>query len=356
LSPLRLAERLATPHGVDSYLALIDPMLTVRRLRAEVTDVRRQTADTVTLVLRPTRQWEGFSAGQFIQLSVVIDGVRHTRCYSPACSEHRDDGLIEITVKVHTNGLVSRFLNEHAEPGLVVDLSPADGTFVLPPQRPRRIVLLSAGSGMTPVLSILRTLRDEGFTGDVAFLHYAGTEADVPYLDSLRRIAATSRNVSVQLAYTRQVSGGGLHGHFGPAHLDAVAPWAAVAQTYVCGPPALIASVRAHYDAVGLADRLHVEDFAPNVPTSIDGDVTGAVEFSRSGVIAANTGATLLQQAQAAGLTPAYGCRMGICYTCTSVKRSGCTRNALTGQVDAASDHEIQLCISIPEGDVVLDI
>ena len=84
LSPLALFEALATPHGVDRYLELVNPMLTVRDLRAEVTDVRRSTADTVTLTLRPTRQWRGFHAGQFVQITVEIDGVRRTRCYSPA--------------------------------------------------------------------------------------------------------------------------------------------------------------------------------------------------------------------------------------------------------------------------------
>ena len=83
-------------------------MLTVRELRAEVTDVHRSTADSVTLTLRPTRQWRGFRAGQFVQLTVEIDGVRRTRCYSPSCSQYRSDGQIEITVKAHPEGLVSQ--------------------------------------------------------------------------------------------------------------------------------------------------------------------------------------------------------------------------------------------------------
>src|SRR5690242_8087656 len=98
-SPLATLEALATPHGVDRYLELVHPMLTVRELRAVVTDVERATADTVTLTLRPTRQWRGFQAGQYVQITVEIDGVRRTRCYSPACSQHRPDGRIELTIK-----------------------------------------------------------------------------------------------------------------------------------------------------------------------------------------------------------------------------------------------------------------
>lgn len=108
LAPIRVLEALATPHAVDRYLELIHPMLTVRELRAAVTDVRRSTDDTVTLTLRPTRQWKGFQAGQFVALTVDIDGVRRTRCYSPACSQYRADGRIELTIKAHPEGCLRR--------------------------------------------------------------------------------------------------------------------------------------------------------------------------------------------------------------------------------------------------------
>jgi ferredoxin len=114
-------------------------------------------------------------------------------------------------------------------------------------------------------------------------------------------------------------------------------------------------SVRGVYDAAGLADRLHSEDFQP-LPLAVDGEAGGTVRFDRSEITADNTGASLLEQAEAAGLTPEYGCRMGICFSCTQVKTSGCTRNLLTGETDSDPDTEIQLCISAPVGDVVLGI
>ncbi|PZS34636.1 MAG: hypothetical protein DLM58_05395 [Pseudonocardiales bacterium] len=357
LSPLALFEALATPHGVDRYLELVNPMLTVREMRAEVTDVSRSTADTVTLTLRPTRQWRGFQAGQFVQVTVVIDGVRRTRCYSPACSQYRDDGRIELTIKAHPEGIVSQFLHAHAAPGLIVGLAQADGTFRLPQRRPDKILFISGGSGITPVMSMLRTLCDEGHVGDVTFLHYGYTERGVAYRDDLLDLAAEHGNVRVVLAYTDQVDGD-LHGYFGPEHLETVAPWHADAETFLCGPPGLMKSVRSLYDERGLTDRLHFEDFAP-VPMVADGDAasaTGVLSFERSGTSADNSGATLLEQAEAAGLTPEHGCRMGICFSCTKIKTSGCTRNIRTGETDADPDTEIQLCISVPVGDVTLDL
>jgi ferredoxin-NADP reductase len=348
MAVLQLLEALATPHGVDRYLELVNPMLTVRELRAEITDVRRPTADSVTLTLRPTRQWRGFRAGQFVQITVDIDGVRRTRCYSPACSQYRADGKIELTVRAHHGGLVSRYLYANARPGMVVGLAQADGTFVLPEQRPDRILLISGGSGITPVMSMLRTLREENYAGELAFLHYCDSTADLPYLDELAGLDG------VVLATTR-TSDGQLTGRFGQEHLDAVAPWFADAQTYLCGPPALMTAVREHYRDLGVADRLHTEDFQP-VPIVSTGEATGTVTFERSGAAAANSGDTLLVQAEAAGLNPEYGCRMGICFSCTQVKTRGCTRNIRTGELNSDPDVEVQLCINAPVGDVALDI
>lgn len=353
LSPLALFEALATPHGVERYLELINPMLTVRDMRAEITEVRR-TADSVTVTLRPTRQWRGFRAGQFVQITVDIDGVRRTRCYSPACSQYRDDGRIELTIKAHPAGVVSQFLYAHAARGQVVGLTQADGSFQLPRTRPDRMLLISGGSGITPVMSMLRSLCDEGYAGKVTFLHYARGERDVTYRDELLDLAAQHDNVRLVLAYT-DTTDGDLHGLFGQTHLDACAPWHADAETFLCGPPGLMRSVRSHYDALGLSKRLHFEDFAPPAITP-DGEATGTVTFQRSARSAENTGATLLEQAEAAGLTPEYGCRMGICFSCTKIKTTGCTRNIRTGDIDADPETEIQLCISVPVGDVALEL
>lgn len=319
-------------------------MLTVRELRAEVTAVHRSTSDSVTLELRPTRQWRGFTAGQFVRVTVDIDGVRRTRCYSPACSQHRSDGRIELTVKAHAGGLVSQYLRAWARPGLVVGLSQAEGTFTLPAVRPSRILLISGGSGITPVLAMLRTLRDERYPGEVTLLHYAADESSVPHLDELRSLGPR-----VVLAYPR------VHGYFSLERLRTVEPRFAAARTYLCGPPGLMHAVREVYAAQGLSERLHTEEFVP-APVAADGSATGQVRFIRSSANAANSGRTLLEQAESAGLRPEHGCRMGICFSCTQIKRSGCVRDIRSGAVSSEEDEEIQLCVSVPVGDVAIDI
>lgn len=355
---LALIEAMLAPHQIDRYLELVNPMTTVRDVRAQVVAVDRHTADSVTVTLQPTRQWRGFSAGQFVQVGVVIDGVRHTRCYSPAGAASSGSGLIELTVKAHPGGRVSQYVNAHVEPGLVLSLSQADGTFSLPMPRPSHVLLVSGGSGITPVMSMLRTLVEERYSGEITFLHYANSDKDVAYVDALKVIADQNPNVKLVLVYT-ETGGGDLEGYFHHQHLDAVAPWmtdpaTSDAQAYLCGPPGLMRGVRDVFCEQGVEHLLHTEEFAPTVAEP--GEAGGELSFRKSGVAAENSGDTLLEQAEAAGLNPQYGCRMGICFSCTSVKKAGRTRNIRTGDIDDEPDKKIQLCISAPVGDVTVDI
>jgi ferredoxin-NADP reductase len=340
---------------VDRYLELVNPTWSLAEARGKVTAVRHETADSVTLTLKPNGNWLGFRAGQYVRFGVEIDGVRRTRCFSPASSVHPKDGLLEITAKVNPDGEVTRFLKEHATPGLVLTMSQAEGDFALPTQRPERLLLISGGSGITPVMSMLRSLCDEGYDGEITFLHYNFTDQDVVYAWELADIAARHSNVRLVRAYTTQTEGGELHGFFARDHLVAAAPDYATAETYVCGPAPLMNAIGELFAAEAIEDKLHTEQFVTAVPVVL-GEAEGEIQFARTGKVAANDGGTLLEQAEAAGLTPEFGCRMGICFTCTSTKTAGPVRNVLTGEVSDEADEEIQLCINVPCGDVALDI
>jgi ferredoxin-NADP reductase len=342
-----LAEALLTPHGMDRYLELVDPMLVRREVRGLVTAVRKQTPDSVTLTVQPSRAWPGFTAGQYVRLQVAIDGVRRTRCYSPCGSQHAS-GELEFTIK--EQGLVSGHLNREIGVGSVVGLSTPDGTFTLPATRPGRVLLISGGSGVTPVLAMARTLVDEGHPGEIVFLHYSNGPSDVLYRTELAELAARHPGLRVVHAYTHAKTGGDLRGFFSPEHLEAAAPWYRDAETYVCGPQPLMDAVR---DQLG--ERVHTEEFTPPTLTFDTANAEGQVRFKRSGRECANSGKPLLEQAEEAGLSPEHGCRMGICFSCTQLKTAGRVRNAKTGEVSGEEDEEIQLCISVPVGDVEID-
>lgn len=343
-----LVNLLTGPHGVDRYTELVEPTWTRGDARARVIAVRRQTPRSVTLTLDPNEAFTGsrpgFRAGQHINLSVEINGRRRTRCYSPAGAEGARH--LELTIGRHDGGLVSTYLCDHAYPGMVLGLDSVGGDFVLPATPPRRILLVSGGSGITPVMSMLRTLRAQAFTGEIAFVHYARSAEDACYRDEL----ATMTGVRVLHGYTRSAAGADLDGYFGPAHLAAAFPDVAPDAVFVCGPPALVDAVRE------LRPDAQSESFVPpafTVPAEATG---GTVTFTDSDVEVIDDGQPLLVQAEAAGLTPESGCRMGICHSCTRFKASGVVRNLITGAVSTADCEDIQICVTAPVGDVAIDL
>ena len=350
----RLLETIAGPHGIDRYLEQISPTLVIGECRAEVIAAEQGTEDSVTITLRPNRAWRGLRAGQFVQVSVEIDGVRHTRCYSPASPE--DCGReLEITVKRHPNGLVSNFLVDRARPGMVLGLSQADGDFHLPNSRPDSILLIGGGSGITPLMAILRTLCAEEHAGQIALIQYAPDPDRAIYREELDRLAAENPNLTLARSYTRAPGVGELDGHFSPTHLPQADPCFTAAETFACGPPALLDAVRGTW-ANGLEQRLHVESFVPPSLLAVGEPGTGSIRFADSNLEVENSGASILEQAEQAGVPAQSGCRMGICHTCTCRKLSGTVKNLLTEEVSAAPDEEIQLCVSAPLSDLVIDL
>jgi len=352
-----LVATLTTPRGVDSYLEMFNPLWSVNEVRAEVVETIRETADATTIRLRPNSNWLGARAGQYVRISVDLDGVRRTRCYSVSSSALRRDGLVDITVKTVHGGKVSGPLGGAAYPGMIVTISQAEGDYTLPEEWPTRLVLISGGSGITPNMAMLRTLLDERYAGHIDVLHYAPTYNDVIFGSELVDIADKHANVTVRFAVTRATPDGeDFSGHFSAAHLDALTNDLADAEAYVCGPQGLIDAVRAEFAARGLGGKLHVEQFTAQTPAPVADAIGGEVRFARGERVITSDGRSLLDQAESAGLKPDSGCRMGICMACKCTKAKGVTKNIVTGEFSTEANDEIQLCVSVPVGDVTLDI
>ena len=336
----QLVDLMVGPHGIDRYLELIHPTLTVHDARAEVVHVTHQTDRTVTLTIDPNRTFSGFHAGQFVKVGVEINGRRHTRTYSPTISEH-DIHLLELTITVREGGVVGSYLREHAAPGMLLHLSDADGDFLMPHTRPRHLALISGGSGVTPTIAMLRTLVSERHTGRIDFIHYARTTRDWLYKSQVEALAAEHPNLHPIFIATRE----------GGERFDqnTLKPGAHV---LVCGPPELIESVRTHHP------EATAETFTPpTLSLSLSGEAAeGTIRYLDSDISASIAAGTLLEQAEASGLFPDYGCRMGICHGCTCRKSAGTVKNILTGAVSDEEDVDIQICISVPVSDVALEL
>lgn len=354
---VRRLDILAGPHGLDRYLELVAPTWSTAEVRGRITHVAHPTADSVTLTIEPNANWTGFIPGQHTQVTVEIDGVRHTRYYSMATAPG-GPGPFQLTVKAHPGGTVSRYLKHHAVPGLVVGLAPADGDFTLPAARPAHVVMISGGSGITPVLALARQLCAEGHAGPVTFVHYARTPDDLVHGDDLAALAADHPNLQVVRIFTRAPGRGDRDGRLSVDQLDAIDPDWRTAETYLCGPENLLDEARRIFDTEGLTDRLHTEAFtiAAIAPAGAGG---GTLHLAATDRTLVDDGRPILVQAEEAGLSPAHGCRIGICHTCPRRLTAGTVRNLVTGEcTTATNDHQptVRICVSAPAGDVAIDL
>jgi ferredoxin-NADP reductase len=344
---LKLVELATTPLLPADFLDLVDPLRSGAGLRGRVEAVRRETRDAATLVIRPGRGWRGHTPGQYVRIGVDVDGVRLWRAYSLTSRLGRADGCIAITVKAIPDGKVSNHLVHHTAPGTVVQLNQAAGEFVLPPERPAKALFITAGSGITPVMGILRNHLAE--TPDVVLVHSAPTPDDVVFAAELRGLAADG---GIRLVEQHTDTAGLLDA----AAIAGLVPDVAERATWACGPVGMLEALEAHWAAAGLSDRLYTERFRPTVRVTGEG---GAVSFARSGTIVQADGSTpILDAAEEAGVLMPSGCRMGICYGCVLPLREGAVRDLRTGEVTTAAPGDgvlVQTCISAAAGACDID-
>lgn len=344
-----LAEFVTTPLLPSDYLGLIDPLRLGADLRGRIVERRRETADAATLVIRPGRAWRPHEPGQYIRIGVDVDGVRHWRAYSLTSPLDTPDSTIAVTVKKVPDGLVSRYLVDDVPPGTLIMLDQAAGDFVLPEVPPAKILFLTAGSGITPVMGMLRNRGRD--LPDVVLVHSAPTPADVVFGADLRGLAAAG---ALRLIERHTDT----HGMLDVAELDGLVPDWRERQTWACGPTPLLDAVQAHWEDAGLADALHTERFRPSVAAVGEG---GDVRFTRSDVDVpgADGARPLLDVGEAAGVLMPSGCRMGICFGCVAPLREGSVRDLRTGEVTTAAPGDgvvVQTCVSAAAGSCEIDL
>jgi stearoyl-CoA 9-desaturase NADPH oxidoreductase len=351
----RIAELAATPLVPDDYLDLLNPLRSGADLRGRIVEVRHETADAATIVIRPGADWAGHVPGQYVRIGVDVDGVRQWRAYSLTHGP-RADGHISITVKAVPDGKVSNHLVRAARPGTLVHLEQAAGEFVLPPEG-GRLLFVTAGSGITPVIGMLRNLfpaTDEGVlrlprsaVHDIVVVHVAPTEPDSIFLSDLKALDADGV-IRLVARYDD------VHGVLDVDRLTELVPDLHDRRTFACGPAGLLDALERHHQAAGL--ELFTEQFRTARIEAGDG---GTVSFSKSGTTLEADGATpILDAAEDAGVLMPSGCRMGICYGCVLPLREGVVRDLRNGEVTTAAPGDgvlVQTCISAAAGACHLD-
>lgn len=350
---VKLVEAATTPLLPADYLDLFAPLRAGAELRGRIVSVHPETADAATIVIKPGADWAGHVPGQYVRIGIDVDGVRLWRAYSLTHGP-RDDRNISITVKAVPDGVVSNHLVHHCPVGSLVHLEPATGGFTLADPSGGKFLMVTAGSGITPVIGMLRNLfpvaekgvvslaRSKDF--DVVVVHVAPSEPDSIFLSDLQALDAAGK-IRLVARYDD------VHGVLDVNDLESLVPDLAERTTLACGPAGLLDALGTHHEARGLP--LVVEQFRT---ARVEAGEGGTVDFEQTGTTLEIDGSTtILDAAEDAGMIMRSGCRMGLCMGCLVPLEEGTVRDLRNGELTTAVPGEsgavkIQTCISSPAG------
>lgn len=346
----RAGSKLTTPLHPDDYLRLINPLWTSRELRGRIEKVIPETEDAATLVIKPGWGWHwDHRPGQYIGIGIQVDGKFQWRSYSVSSPTKQKGRTIAITVRAMPEGLLSSHLVNGLEPGTIVRLAAPEGDFTLPDPPPERMLFLVGGSGVTPVMSMLRTLDRRRTMSDVV-LHYSSPTAErMIFRDELLELEQKHDGLRLHQLHTDS------DGMLELADLDTICPDWKQRETWACGPGPMLDAVSEHFEEAGLEEQLHLERFT--LELGGQGGEGGKLTFRNSNKnIEVDGATTILEAGEQAGVGMPYGCRMGICHTCTVTLVSGTIRDLRNGDEFGQPNESVQTCVTAAVGDCTLDI
>ena len=335
----------------DDYLELINPLWSTRELRGKIERIEPETDNAATVVIKPSYRFDGHEPGQYCRIGVDIRGRRHWRAYSLTSDPANEEGIISITIKNVDEGTVSPFLTDKQRLGTIISLGGVEGDFTLPEEVPDKLLFISAGSGITPIMSMLRSLDHHDEMNDVVLIHSAKDEDDVIFGDQLRELEKKHKGFKLHEQHTSD------KGRFEPAkHFDEICPDWKERDIYLSGPEGLLDAVEEHVDEIGDCDRLYMERFQPKLGTGETGE-GGQIKFLKSDCEAISDGSQpILVVGEEQGLDLPYGCREGICHTCVGTLKTGQIRDLRTGKVSGSEGETIRTCINAPEGNIEIEL
>lgn len=341
--------RITTPLIPDDYLHLANPLWSARELRGRIVRIEKVTGDAATIVIKPGWGFDfDYRPGQYIGIGLHVDGRWHWRSYSLTSAPDWKDKQISIAVKAMPEGFLSSHLVGGVPSGTIVRLAAPKGNFALPDPPPAKLMFVTAGSGVTPIIGMLRSMDTRGRMPDVIHVHSAPTAEDVMFGAELADLDAKYPSMTSHVQLTRA------DGKFDLGSLDERFPDWRERETWACGPAAMLDDVERVWKDQGIGERLHTERFEiVRSGSPADG---GTVTFSASDrTIAVDGATTILEAGEKAGVRMPFGCRMGICQTCVAMLTDGHVRDLRSGK-EHAHGERVQTCISAAAGDCTLEL
>lgn len=354
----RVLNSFVDPATFDFWVRLINPLWSWDRSLARVVDLNIEAQGSVTLRLKPNRHFKGFEPGQHINVSAEVNGRRITRCYSLTNGSSKDNTLT-ITVKQIAGGKLSTHLCEKIAIGSILEIGPAFGSMTLPEPPNGKWIFLAAGSGITPLMALTRSLARQSMPVDLTLIYWARTMPEMCFQNELKTLADSHHNfrlITIATDEPRQADGQ-FNGILSFDQLQALQIDSLNCNVYACGPSGFVETARNLF-ASG-ARTFFAEGFTPpaKLPVSDDEPTSHTVELTKSGIrLAISSHLSILEALEEKGFNPEHGCRMGVCHSCVCTRKSGSTQDMLSGFTDSESGMDLRICINRATSDLKLDL
>jgi len=331
----------------------------------ELVQITQQTSDSKTLrfAVRGERKLDALP-GQFLTFSFLFDGKKETRCYS-ICSSTARSGYVEITPKRVNTGCVSVFLNDRASIGMTVEATGPFGQFYSNPEQEKKIVLIAAGSGITPMVAMLRYIDDLCLDTDAILLYCVRTADDIIFRQEFEALQGRLKNFGCHVALSKpNPDWSGPRGHISREFITNAVPDIGGRVFFLCGPPPFMDTTKALLAELNVDPaRVRQETFGgagapPKSPAPAPASAGASIEFARSGkTTPASEGESLLTAAAAAGVDIPSACRQGQCGTCKTRLLDGQVEMSCESGLDAESKARgyVLTCVGHAAGNVRLD-
>ena len=331
---------------MDFWLQKVNPLWSVQEALAKIVAKEVSATDMVTLTLQVNRHFQFGIAGQHHPVFVTVNGVRYERSYSLT---QLDPKHVTLTVKKVASGKVSTWLNDQAKIGDVIELGQPFGEMTLA-QSSEPVVLLAAGSGITPMRSLLRdlTTRNKISEQPITLMYWVKQDADAAFKAEFEALAQQYTNVKFELYVTQQHKQARLN----LEHVHAI-ECLAQARVYACGPSGFVWTVEQLFKDAAL---VMTEAFSL---TEIAHDDVGFVNVTltqSNKVLTIPKGQSILSALEQQNVKPNHGCRMGICDKCACHKAEGSTRNLVNGMQNHEPGNLLKICVNSAQSDLVIDL
>ena len=342
-----MAQSVMNSHDANFWLQKINPLWSMNQPLAKVVKKQIVAKDMVSLILQCNRHVQRGVAGQHHPVTVEIAGRHYERTYSLM---QVDADHLCLTVKKVDQGLVSSWLVDQSQTGDILRLGQPYGEMQQQVQTPR-LLLLAAGSGITPMLSLIEAFCQSRQLKAifVQLMYWVKTHEDAAYAEYLKEVAENFANFTYQVFYTQEQDQ-----RLNQTHVDQLKSLHETT-VYACGPSGFAAMAESLFNH---AAAIQTEAFSLS-QFDTDATDTGFINViltQSNKTLAIPKGQSILSSLEQQGIKPKHGCRMGICNKCACSKVQGSTKNLLNGSANHEPSQLLKICVNSAQSDLVIDL